>query len=165
MIPGGPSTAPSSVGLAVNLMYGGAALAVLNLVLVPLQTDEVRKELKESSTGGVNIDALVATSIAIGIIVGLISVGLWIWLAMMNAKGRNWARITATVLGGLNLVFTPLGLVLGSSFGSAGTPLTIVLGIISICLAAAILILLWQPASSAYFSSRASMQQGYSPYG
>ena len=31
------------------------------------------------------------------VVVGLIGIALWIWMAQMNKRGRNWARITSTV--------------------------------------------------------------------
>jgi hypothetical protein len=88
----------------------------------------------------------VAVGTAVAVIIGLISVGLWVWMAVMNRKGRSWARIVATVLGGLNIVFTVIGLTQDVGIGT-------IVNIVTIVLAAAILWLLYRPESSAYYAA------------
>ena len=39
---------------------------------------------------------------AFAVVIGILAVGLWIWMARANAKGRTWARVVASVLFGLN---------------------------------------------------------------
>jgi hypothetical protein len=82
-------------------MWVGAALALLSVLLVPLQTDTIREQFADQPDTGVDIDTLVNSAIGFAVVVGLISVGLWALMAVMNRKGKKWARITATVLAGV----------------------------------------------------------------
>jgi uncharacterized membrane protein YhaH (DUF805 family) len=83
-------------------------------------------------------------------VVALIVAGLFVWIARKCMDGRNWARITATVLCALGILDALLALTVphlragGSSadlilsFSIAG------IGLISICI-------LWQRSSNTYF--------------
>jgi len=88
----------------------------------------------------------------VAVVVGLIGTGLWIWMAVMNDKGRNWARITATVFGGLGLAFGLLGL-LGGAFGAQPTTLNLVITVLNLFVALATIILLWDRRSSEWFEA------------
>ena len=88
-------------------------------------------------------------SLVTGIVVGVIAVGLWLWMAAANGAGKSWARIVATVLGALGALSAVLSL-------TTGTGITIALQLVILVLAVAILVLLWRPASSAYFQARSA---------
>ncbi len=141
---------PPPVRTAVKLMWAGAALALLNVLLLPLQTDTIREQFADQPDTGVDIDTLVNTTIIAGIVIGLISVGLWVLMAVMNRKGKSWARITATVLGGLSILAT-LAAITGTV--GAGTTLTLLLSVISLVLAGVIVYLLWQRSASEWFDA------------
>jgi hypothetical protein len=70
-------------------------------------------------------------------------------MASANGAGKSWARIVATVLGALGVVSTLFAL-------TTATGTTVALQVISLLLAIAILVLLWLPASSAYFRARSA---------
>jgi hypothetical protein len=148
------ATPPSSLLTAVRLMYVGAALSAVFLVIGLTQTDSLRDQITDSQPELTTdeIDAAVAVGTAVAAIIGLISVGLWIWMAVMNRKGRSWARIVATVLGGLNIVFTLIGLTQNVGVGT-------IVNMISIVLAAAILWLLYRPESSAYYAAMSGVRR------
>jgi hypothetical protein len=80
--------------------------------------------------------------------VGLLSIGLWLWLARACNRGRNWARITGTVLFGLDTLL----ILLSVSRLKAGVGVLVDLVIWLIGLAA--VVLLWRKESSAYFASQ-----------
>jgi hypothetical protein len=132
----------------VRLMYFGAGLAVLNILLALTQKDEIRKRVAEndSTLSKDEIDAAVNAGLVFGIILGLVGVGLWIWMASANGQGKTWARTTATVFGGLNILGFFLGLAMGNQ-----APLQSVMAAISVALAAAILYLLYRPDSDQYY--------------
>jgi hypothetical protein len=46
------------------------------------------------------------------IVVGIVAVLIWLWIAWKNRAGRNWARVVATVFFGLSCLGLP-GLVTG----------------------------------------------------
>jgi hypothetical protein len=79
-------------------------------------------------------------------------------MAVMNGKGRNWARVTGTVLGALSLA---------GSLSSLGNLAGTVLAVVDPLLVVAILVLLWVRPSSAYFSAVGAARQrqrtGYYP--
>ena len=88
------------------------------------------------------------------IVVGIIGVGLWVWMARMNLKGRNWARITGTVLFGIDTLLDLLGLVRGST-GAISAVFAIVIWLVGL----GAVIMLWRRESTAYFKREQIMVQ------
>jgi hypothetical protein len=146
-----PVEQPQSILTAVRLMYVGAALSLLGLLLTFTQTDAIRDAVEDSdeSLTASEVDTVVNITITAAVIAGLIGVGLWVWMAVKNGQGRSWARVVATVLGALNILFTLLGLA-----GGTATPVTIVTSLISLALAGVILFLLYRPESSRFYDFR-----------
>lgn len=139
---------PSSILAAVKLMYVGAGLSVLSTLFgltgrAGLR-DKIATDQPEFSPS--QVDTAVNVTTGGLVVVGLLAVGLWIWMAQTNKRGLGWARIVATVLGGLNIVFTLFSL-------SQAAGLGIVLNFVSIALAGAILWLLYRPDSSAHYAA------------
>ena len=54
--------------------------------------------------------ALLTSASALAVLLGVVGALLWFLHAWANGKGMNWARITGTVLGVLNILFTLIGL-------------------------------------------------------
>ena len=144
---------PSSVTRAVQLMYVGAALSVVGIVVAWTTKSQLRDQIEATSPTLTpdQVESAVTISLWAGIVVGLIAVGLWLWMAAANGAGKSWARVLATVLGGLGVLSAILSL-------TTGTGITIALQLLSLVLAVAILVLLWRPASSAYFQARSARQ-------
>lgn len=143
-------TPPPSIRTAVRLMYVGAALSAITFLISLLTQGSVREQALERDPALTEseLDTIVAISLGIGIFVGLIAVLLWVWMAEANRRGKSWARIVATVLGGLNIVFTVFGIAVGQSSG-----LNLVVSLISVLLAATILYFLYRPDSNAYYEA------------
>ncbi|WP_028047267.1 hypothetical protein [Cellulomonas sp. URHE0023] len=146
-----PVERPSSVTRAVQLMYAGAALSLIGIVVAWATKNQLRDTLAESSPSltPADVDTAVTIALVSATVVGLIAVGLWLWMAAANGAGKSWARIVATVLGGLGVVSTLFSL-------RSATGTSIALNLLSLVLAVAILVLLWLPASSAYFRARSA---------
>jgi len=149
-------TPPSSILTAVKIMYAGAALSALGLVMSLLTADSARDRLAESNPDFTadELDAGVAFGIALAIVFGVLGILLWVWMAESNRRGKSWARIVATVLGGLNIVLTLFGLFRGQSTG-----LVLVFNLISAALAAVILYLLYRPDSNAYYEAMTDLRR------
>jgi hypothetical protein len=98
--------APTSVTTAVQLMFVGAALGVLGIIMTIVNKDEIRQQIIESSPDVQNVDAIVNGTVAFSVLLGVAFTVLWIWLALMVRKGRNWARIVTWVVAGISLVMT-----------------------------------------------------------
>jgi hypothetical protein len=143
-----PVDQPSSIGLAVKLMWVGAAISAIGIVVAFFQRDELRDQLREadSTLTSSELDTAVSVGLTFVGIIGVISIALWIWMATTNGQGRSWARTVATVLGGLNVVFTGLGFL-----GDQLTPLNVGFSILGIALAVTILVLLYRPESNQYY--------------
>ena len=143
---------PSSITRAVQLMYVGAALSVLGIVVAWATRSDLRDQVASATPTLTpdQVDSAVTISLAFGTVVGLVGVGLWLWMAAANGAGRSWARVVATVLGGLSVLSGIFTLTTGS------TGVTIAMQLLSVVLAAAILVLLWRPASSAYYQARSA---------
>lgn len=145
---------PSSIMAAVKLMYVGAGLSLLSMLFSLAARDEIREQVIEQQqdldVAPGDVDSIVNITVGSLVVVGLLAVALWIWMAYTNKRGLAWARIVATVLGGLNIAFTLFSL-------AQSTGLGIVLNFVSIALAGAILFLLYRPDSTAYYNAVSNM--------
>lgn len=162
--PGGPAAAPEpppSILNAVKLMYAGAGLAALSIVVGLFVStgddarDQIAEQLEQSGTEVTTeqIDAFYTAGIAFSVVVGLIAVVLWLWMARKNRQGRSWARIVGTVLGGINILFTLISL-LGSALpGVGGGGLNLLMSLLTLAVAVAALYFLWRPESSRYYEA------------
>jgi uncharacterized membrane protein len=142
--------APPSVLNAVKLMYAGAIVSAITFIIGLITIGSTRTALKKAypKYTAHQISTLVTVDVVIGIVVGLLSVGLWVLLARASKRGRNWARMTGTVLFALDTLL----ILLSISRLKAGVGVLIDLIIWLIGLGA--VILLWRKDSSAFFSSQ-----------
>jgi hypothetical protein len=97
--------APPSIRTAVKLMYAGAVLAGVSFIvglatIGSLKQAIINASVKKLTSSQLHTAEVVGVSTIV--ILGLIGIGLWLWMAWANGRGRNWARIVAAVLFGLN---------------------------------------------------------------
>jgi len=85
-----------TVRAAVRLMYAGAAVSTVNLILVLAVTADVKvyhtvlgHRLTAAQVRQLNLTTL---GITVLIVAALIPVALWLWMARKTGQGRNWAR-------------------------------------------------------------------------
>lgn len=147
----GPVSRPKTVQNAVYLMYAGAALGIIGMLVSLLTLDSMRQQVEEqlaAQGGPVDqslVDASVSIGIGVGVVFGLLGAGLWIMNAIFCGRGANWSRILSTVfaailvLSSLVTFFQP-----GSGFTKAITGLTLVVGVAAV-------VLLWQRPSNQFF--------------
>jgi hypothetical protein len=146
--------APPSIKTAMKLMYAGAALSAISFIVGLATIGSLRQAIIDASTKKLTasqIHTAEVAGVATVIVVGLIGVGLWLWMAYANGRGKNWARIVASVLFGLNT----LGLVTAVSRPSAvGTKIfDVILWLIGV----GAIYYLWRPDSSAYYAQSRSL--------
>ena len=98
--------APKSVQNAVKLMYVGAAVSTISLLISLLSIGSTKDAIKKArpNLSATQINQLNTFIIALAIVSGVIGVALWLWMARANGQGKNWARIMSTVLFGLATV-------------------------------------------------------------
>ena len=149
---------PGPIRVAVRLMWAGAAVGVLSLVVgigvLSGAKDDIREDLvkDDPNVSQSKIDAVQAIGIAFVVVLGVLGVVLWSWMAWKNGQGRPWARIVATVLGGLNLLSTLLSLVAPNPYPGA-----ILFSLANAMLAIAVVILLWRKQSSEFYAERSRL--------
>jgi hypothetical protein len=138
-------------------MQVGAAMSILGILFTFLSRDTIRDQIIEDDPSLTNSEVDTAVNVGIGfsVVILLIAAGVWLWMASANGQGKTWARTTATVLGGLNVLFTLIGVATGQSTG-----ISVVTSLISVALAVAILVYLYRPDSNQYFD-RMSGRTGY----
>lgn len=142
---------PKSLETAVKLMYVGAGLEAVKGIGVATNTDEIRETAIDSigSDSGLSqseIDSVGSMAVGFSFAIPIIAILLWLWMATMNKKGKSWARVVATVFGGLNILSAIFSLTSGGGIG-------LVINLVSLGLAAYILYLLYRPESSAYYAA------------
>jgi hypothetical protein len=142
---------PSSVVMAVRLMYAGAVVSAVSLIVGLATIGSLRNSLHKANpklTAAQLHD--LQTAVVIGsVAIGLISIGLWVWMALANKAGRPWARIVATVLFGLDTLFLLLGVAReGAAAGTLVSILTWLIGLGAV-------IYLWRKDASEYFNPQA----------
>ncbi|WP_433671435.1 hypothetical protein ACQP06_07350 [Nocardia sp. CA-136227] len=149
---GGPfqsAEPPRTVMYAYYLMLTNAVLTVVGMVYGATLLPEIRREAREMEAGsltGSTLETIVTIGIGIGFVISVITVVLWIWIAFASRAGKNWARITGTVLFGVDTLS-----ILFSITSDSSTVPTIVINSLSWVIDLAIVILWWGTQSSAYF--------------
>ena len=142
--------APPSIQSAVKLMYAGAAISAVSLV-ISLATiggtkDAIRKA--RPSLTATEVNQLNTFIIALAVVSGVIGVALWLWMARKNGEGKSWARILSTVLFALATV---------DLFGVVSQPKTVlglVFPVLTWLIGLGAVILLWRGESTEFFKPR-----------
>ena len=185
--PAQPPSRPSTVSISSYLLWTAAAVAViggiLTLVNVGKLTDAYR-DLYEGTPAAGTETIVVGASVA-GVVVNILFAAGFVILSIFNNRGRNGARITTWVLGGLMLCCSGFGLAgtaltssmnLDSSGGPSQEeiqsrldaalpswyePLTVILSVITLLCILGAVILLALPRSNAFFRKPAAA--GFDP--
>ena len=139
--------APVSVQNAVKLMYVGAAVSTVSLVISLVDIGGTKDAIKKArpSLTAAQVNQLNTFIITLAIVSGVVGVGLWLWMAKSNSQGRNWARIVSSVLFGLATL---------DLFGVLSQPKTLlglVFPVLTWLIGLGAVILLWRKDSTAFF--------------
>jgi len=140
--------------MAVRLMYAGAVVTAVGLVVGLATVGSLRTALHKSdpSLTPTQLHNLQTVVIVGSVVIGLISIGLWVWMALMNKAGKSWARIVATVLFVLDTLFLLLGL------ARAGAAASSLVSILTWLIGVGAIILLWRKDSTQYFTAQSAPQ-------
>ena len=159
-----PPPVPASVRNAVRLMYLGAAVSLIT-VIVDLATESITKSamLSALKTGarqsgialptGSQFNSGFYATLALVSVLGLIGVGLWIFVARGSGNGRDWARVTGSVLFGLDTLALLIGPPDLGIRGPEATVTRIFVGVVWLIGLTAV-VFLWRKDSSAFFKAR-----------
>lgn len=144
-----PRTVPPSVRQAVKAMYGGAAASLIyliaSIVTVGSTKTAIEKRFPNLTVSQVTTEQHVL--LIAGVAGGLIAIAAWILIARACQAGKNWARITGTVLFGIGTLDAVGGLI-----NPVAVPVKI-LAFVIWAFGLIAVIRLWQAASSAYFKA------------
>jgi Protein kinase domain len=144
--PSAAGPVPGSVLTAVRLMYAGAAVSLVNVVVSLAAISQIKTSFEVQHPFAQNAAQGVATLAAAAVIIsGAVAVGVWLKLASASRKGRSWARTAGTILFALDTL-TLLG-----TLGRAGIPATKTFGALTWLIGLLAVISLWRRQSSDYF--------------
>lgn len=143
--------APNSVITAVRLMYAGAALSVIELIVNLATIGSLKSAILKRYPHYTSAQVHSAEAFFVGVVVveAVIAIGLWLWMARASAAGRNYARITGSVLFGLFTLFLLLSL--RRPAASVGLVFALLVWLAGL----GAVIMLWRRESSGYFTPRA----------
>jgi|SRR5215469_15011321 len=149
--------APPSVRTAVKLMYAGAALSALSFIIGLATIGSLRHAIINASTKPLTASQLHAAEVAgvaVIVILGIIGVGLWLWMAWANGRGRSWARIVAAVLFGFNTLGLLSAIIRPNAIG------TKIFDILGWAVGLGATIYLWRPDASEFFKQSTAFPGG-----
>jgi hypothetical protein len=131
---------------AVKLMYAGAAVSTVNLILIMALIGDMRAyhAVLGHPLTAAQVSRITAGSVTLFILASLVPIAMWLWMAWACGRGRNWARIVSTVLFGVATLNLTGPEVVPVAFGPIIPVLTWLAGLAAVWL-------LWRPASRAYF--------------
>jgi hypothetical protein len=139
--------APPSVLKAVKLMYAGAAVSTVSLIISLVSIGGTKSEIHKQrpSLSPTDVNHLELFIISLAVVSGILGIGLWLWMAQKNGQGRNWARILSSVL----FILATVDL-----YGVLSQPKTIVglvFPVLTWLIGLGAIILLYRKESTAYF--------------
>jgi len=148
----GRPEAPNSVRNAVRLMYAGAALSAIVVIVTLVSIGSLKANILAHYphyTATQRHTAEIA-AVVTSIIGGLIAIGLWLWMAWANGRGRNWARIVAAVFFGINT------LDLLASFARVHAVGSLIVSVLVWLVGLGAIVFLFNKESAAYFKPRSA---------
>jgi hypothetical protein len=142
-----PPPMPGSVASAVRAMYAGAGVSAISVIIGLAVSGSASSEIRRAHPNLTpsQVSAYAHLNLVSVIVVGLIGIGLWIWLARKCQQGMNWARVTGTVLFGIDTVLQVFG------FTQPITFVARIPGLVIWLVGLAAVALLWRPDAASFF--------------
>jgi uncharacterized membrane protein len=159
--PGRPAV-PASVRNAVRLMYLGAAVSLGKVIADVVTESPTRHAMLAALKAGAaksgttvttaQLNSGITATLIMAFVLGLIGAGLWILLARASSIGKDWARVTGSVLFGLDTLAVLIGPPDVGIRGPVTAVARIFAGIIWLIGLTAV-VYLWQKDSSVFFKT------------
>lgn len=142
--------APKPVLQAVKLMYAGAAISTVSLIISLADVGGIKSAIKKAHPNytASQISGDNRFIIGLAVVSGLLGIGLWLWMARANGQGKNWARILSTVL------FALATLDLVGVFSEPETALGLVFPVLTWLVGLGAIWLLWRRESTQFFKTQ-----------
>jgi hypothetical protein len=143
--------APPPVLTAVKLMYAGAAVSTVSLIISLADIGGSKAAIRKArpTLTATQVNQLNTFIITLAVVSGLVGIGLWLWMARANGRGKSWARIVSTVL------FCLATLDLVGVFGEPKTALSLIFPVLTWLVGLGAVYLLWRRESTAFFKPQA----------
>jgi hypothetical protein len=143
---------PSTVRMAVLLMYIGGGISAVGLVFTLALSGRIKaavgravRSVKTSKPlTASQVHSLESAYIVIVVVVLLVAIALWVWMAWANGRGRGWARVVASAFFGLNTLWLV--------FSGSRTVTTAIFVGLGWLVGLAALICLWRRQTSQYIA-------------
>jgi hypothetical protein len=134
------------------LMFAGAGLEVVALLIAVLTTSSLKTAIFRANPKytTAQVHNVAADRTAVLVIGALITIGLWLWMAWANDRGRGWARIVSAVL------FTINTLDLLVSIDVVHATATVIIGVVIWLVGLAALVLLFTKRSGPFYQQRSA---------
>jgi hypothetical protein len=100
---------------------------------------------------GVSLAEAPAAAAPTGLVVGLLVLVLFVGCAVALRRGRAWARLVLTVVGGLSVLVTVLGLLLSAGQGVTFGAVSTVAGLVQAALIVAAILSAHRAGANAWF--------------
>jgi len=151
--PQGP--APQPITMAVRFMYAGAALSAIEIIIGLTTIGSLKQAIRSQypNYSASQIHTAEVAGAAVAVVIGALAIGLWLWMARANGKGRNWARIVASVLFGFNTID------LLTLIGRPHPAISLVFALLVWLVGLGAIFFLWQRESTAYFQAKSQRQR------
>ena len=155
---------PRSVLTAVKLMYAGAALSSLLLIITLVTVGSLKAAIAARHPGytAAQLHAAEIAGVAGAVIGGLIEIGLWLWMAWANGRGRGWARVVSAVFFGINtltliiLPFLPADR-LPPSAGGVRSAATLIIAPLLWLVGLGVIVLIFSKRSGPFYKQQAAL--------
>ena len=153
---------PAQMRIASRLMYLGAAVSLGKVIADAATGSATRHAMLTALRAGAaksgttattgQLNSGITTTLAMAFVLGLIGAGLWILLARATSSGKNWTRMTGSVLFGLDTLALLIGPPEVGIRGPEAAVARIFAGIIWLIGLTAV-VYLWRKDSSVFFKS------------
>jgi hypothetical protein len=143
------SSPPASLLRAVKVMYAGAILGPIHTVIYVITAGATKRaiEAKHPYWSASLVSTTTGIAVIGGAVITLMAAVLYVWIARSCGSGKNWARVTGTVL----FVFAVL--LTAYNFGpGVQTTLNMIFNCVGVLIGLVAVVLLWQRSSSTYFT-------------
>lgn len=138
---------PPSLRMAVRLMYAGAVLEVLSLIVALVTISSLKAAILKADPAFTSsqLHSAEVISTASVIVGAVITAGLWLWMAWANKRGRRWARIVSAVFFAINT------LDLAASFVRVHATATVLIAVLIWLVGLAAIVLLFRRDASSFY--------------
>ncbi len=155
--------APASMRNAVRLMYLGAVVSLIKVIADVATERRTRSAMLTALKAGAKksgatvttsqLNAGITAGLAMAFVLGLIGAGLWIFVARASRSGKGWARVTGSILFGLDTLALLIGPPDVGIRGPQAAVARLFAGIVWLIGLAAV-VYLWQKDSTVFFKTQ-----------